>query len=82
MTEVETLDQLYTHVTEALGDRKDVHKIERSAGRVGTSVKFKVDSKTLHRSIWKQIESIPYSEKSVSMTMDQNTLRYRVTLYI
>jgi predicted oxidoreductase len=82
MTEVQTLDQLHIHVTDAFGDRDDVANIERAVGRSGKSVQFTVDAKMLHRSFWRRIKQIPHSEKSVSVTMRENRLLYRVNLFL
>jgi len=82
MAEAQTLDQLHAHVTDTFGGRDDVANIERAVGRNGKSVQFTVDANMLHRSFWRRIEQIPYSEKSVSVTMRENRLLYRVNLFL
>lgn len=82
MAEAQTLDQLHAHVTDVFEDRDDVANIERAVGRRGKSVQFTVDTKMLHRSFWRRLEQIPHSEKSVSVTMRENRLLYRVNLFL
>ena len=82
MAEVQTLDQLHAHVTDALGDRDDVVNIRRAVGRCGPCIQVTVNANMLYRSFWEQCSDVPYSTKSVCTTLQGNRLLFRVRLFL
>lgn len=84
LTDYERADLLKAEVKDVLDGYDGVEDIEVNVGsQTGAHIQFKVDSSTLHRSFYKALDDVDYSDMKTSMTMigSENVVKFRVSLW-